>query len=85
MTTITMILMGIAALVSALISGVGMHALGKSAGKKEGTQEAETKQAETQHSAQFEAITQRLDADAKAAATPDADLDRKLSEFDRKG
>lgn len=82
--SITAILAIIIALGSAIVGAFAGHARGKSVGKDEGVQATEVKQAETQHSAQYTAIVERLDADQKAAAAPDADLDSKLSEFDRK-
>lgn len=80
-----LIITGIVSLVSLLLGAFAGHARGKSVGKVEGAQAAEQKQAEVQKDAQHEATTQRLETNEKVAAATDADLDERLSEFDRKG
>lgn len=57
--------------------------LGKSAGRKEGAQQANAEQQITQAKAITEAVQERAHVETKIAVTPRADIDRELSEFSR--
>lgn len=71
--------------IGVLFGAIAGHARGKSVGKAEGVQVTEQKQAEAQQTAQVEAATKRIEKNENVAATTDADLDKRLQEFDRPG
>lgn len=81
--SLSMILAAVGGLI-ALIAGIFIgRPLGKSAGRKEGAQQANAEQQITQAKAITEAVQERAHAETKIAVTPRADIDRELSEFSR--
>lgn len=79
MTTLTMIIVGTIALVSAILGGVAGRGLGKSAGRKEGEAAAVQQQEVIQAKETVKAVQERVNVEVKVAAADDADLDERLS------
>ena len=82
--TIYAIVAIIIAACSAILGAFVGHPFSKAAGKSEGVDQANQAQANQQAQATVQAVQERSDVEVKVAAATDADLDSKLSEFDRK-
>lgn len=83
--SITAIIMAIVGLVGAGLGALIMRPIAKSSGIKEGVQkQAEAQQVE-QSKAIIEAVQERAHVDQTVNADSDAELDERLSKYDRKG
>lgn len=83
--SITAIIMLVVGAIAALFGGMAGHGLGKSAGRKEGAQDATQQQEITQANATVQAVQERAHVEAKTVTATDDDLDRELSKHDRPG
>jgi hypothetical protein len=79
MTTLSIIALVIAGIIGMFIG----HPLSKSAGRREGAQQAAQEQEVAQAKVIRESVQERNDVEANVAATPRADIDSELSEFSR--
>lgn len=77
------ILLAVAGLVGAILGAFLGHARGKSVGKVEGAEQAQAQQQITQAKATVQAVRERAHVDAKISDASDADLDQRLSKYDR--
>lgn len=81
--SLTLIIAGIIAVVSAILGGVAGRGLGKSAGRKEGEAAAVQQQEVIQAQETVKAVQERVNVEVEVAAADDADLDERLSRHSR--
>ncbi len=84
MSTLTLIIAGIIAVVSAILGGMAGRGLGKSAGRKEGEAAAVQQQEVIQAKETVKAVQERANVEVKVAADSDDELDARLRKHDRK-
>ncbi len=81
MTTLSIIALVIAGIIGMFIG----HPLSKSAGRREGAQQAAQEQEVAQAKVIRESVQERNDVEVQVRADSDDDLDRRLSKHDRAG
>lgn len=81
--SITAIVLAVGGILMAILGALIGHPLSKSAGRKEGAQQATQQQEIIQAKETVKAIQERADVEKKVADSPRADIDRELSEFNR--